>query len=419
MNPVDRVARACVTAAARRWPAELSQTMSLEWCAELDAVRDDPTTGPVTRAWRAAAFAGSIALSPPVEAAGTEPVTWRDRAGGAGRALTALSGVAAVTLLAAALFNATHLGYHRARPHLPPVGDALVDAGLLTVAAGLMAWAAAVAARRCPLPARRPATAVVRLTVASGAATYAFLLAGNRVAVMPFMGWMDIAPAVVAWVVLTGMSAAAATRYAAAGRRRLGLAVGTAGTLVALEVATAGGSLHAAATLGVGVTSAPAWFPLTLLPGGTVDFGPVLTGGAMMPGGPGPALRASDVLLGNAAAMIGPLLLCSAFVIGYAVRAVHRDTVTDQTPVAAAPAGWQRRILLGTLAGLAGLAGCEVVSRAGAGGAATPATLLDNATVFGFGFATHAAGRAAVTLLVAVAVVRYATDPRTERATPM
>ena len=417
MSALDRLARWCVGTAARRWPADLSGGLCREWNAELDALRNDPALGRVTRAARAVAFAGSIALSPPVEAAGADPVTWRERVGGAGRLLGTLSGAGLVTLLAAGLFNGSHLAYHRVRAHLPTAGDALADAGLLAAAAAVMVCVAVVAARRCPLPVGRPGAAVARRTVASGLATFAFLLAGNRVAVMPFMGWIDIAPAVVTWTVLTGAAAVVAARCSATGRPRLGLAAGAAGALVALEAATVAGSMHAASELGLGLGSAPVWFPLTLLPGGIAEFGPtVVAAGPTVP-----ALRASDILLGNASAMAGPLLLCSAFLIMYAVRAVRPIELVAvpavpgrtvparerQMPFAAVRAG-ARGAVGAAGAVLAGLIAGAVSSRSGQAVDATLADLRDNATVFGFGFATHSAGRTAVAVLVGIAVFRYA-----------
>ena len=82
-----RLADATLAAAAHRWPADVSDVMAREWQAELQAIRADPTLGPLTRAWRTIAFAGSIALSPAVEEAGG--VTALTGAGGGVLALAA------------------------------------------------------------------------------------------------------------------------------------------------------------------------------------------------------------------------------------------------------------------------------------------------------------------------------------------
>ncbi len=300
MSVVDGFTRACLASAARRWPADLSEPMSREWRAELDAVRADRTLGPVARSWRAVAFAASLAVSPAVEAADAPPRTWRDHAVGVGRAATWLSGLAGVTLLAAAGFNVVHEAYHGFGRHLSPMARVMAELGLVVAAVGVMSRIGLMAAqRRRAAPAGRSAVLCV---AALGLSMSAFLVAGNRVAVMPFMGWIDIAPGVAAWVVLMSVAVRLATRYAGSGRRRLGLLAAVGGGLVAVDSAAIGGSLHAAAALGVGYGSAPAWFPLALLPGGTADVGP-----------------ASTILLGNVSAIVGPLLLCSAFAVAYAL----------------------------------------------------------------------------------------------------
>jgi len=343
MSPIDRFAESCIARAARRWPEDLSETMSREWRAELAALRADPALGSFVHGRRAIAFAVSLACSPAVEAEDAVALRWRDRTAGLGRAMTALAGAVGVTLLAAALFNLVHHVYHNLYRHVSvPVGIA-ADVGLLAAAVAAMSWVGVVTARRSPLlPSSRFATTAALYAVPLGLAMYAFLLAGNQIAVMPFMGWTDIAPGVAAWTALTGISLGFATWFAASGRRRLGWSIGTVGSVVALESAAFCGSLHAADTLKVGFDSAPAWFPLALLPGGTVSFGHLLADGTASFGGrsqSGPAFHASDILLGNLSAMVGPLLLCSGFAVAYAMCRV-RDTApasvvvaTDHAPV--------------------------------------------------------------------------------------
>jgi hypothetical protein len=321
MNPIDRLAEWCVARAARRWPEDLSETLCREWRAELVALRTEPGLGPMVRSRRAIAFAASLACSPAVEAEGEPIPTWRDRLAGVGRASTALAGAAGVTLLAAALFNGVHDAYHGLSRHVSaPVGIA-ADVALVAAAVAVMAWVGVVAGRRGRWPAG--ARSAARYVLPFGLTMFAFLLSGNEIAIMPFMGWIDVAPAVAVWTVLTTLTLGLATRVAASGRRRLGLSAATVGTVVALECAAALGSLHAATTLRLGLGSAPAWFPLALLPGGTAGFGRLPADAAAALGGraqPGAATHASDILLGNASAMVGPLLLCSAFVVAYAMR---------------------------------------------------------------------------------------------------
>lgn len=326
------LARLLILLAARRWPRE----MAGEWLAELDTLRREGES------WRSLAFAVSLALSPAVEAADEAPATWRER-------LAAMGLPVALTLLAAGLFNAVHLTQYR-------FGQ---------LAAGLVLAGAAVA---LALLGQRPtATRVVLL----GAAMYAFLLAGNEVAVMPFMGWIDIAPAVLTWTALTAVTV----------RPGRGPVATIAGALIALDLAAVAGSLHAAATLGVSLEAAPLWFPLALLPGGTAWH--------------------SSILLGNTSAMVGPLTLCSVFLVAGALRSRFASGVP-----------------LGLGVAVAGLAVCELIRRSNGTADATVHRLLENSAVFGFGFLAHPAG-VLVTTLVVAALVAAGRRRHEEVATPM
>ena len=388
---IDRLARVLVDLAARRWPAELADEMAEEWHAELAALRAD------RRPWRSLAFAGSLALSPAVEAADEDPVTWPQRLAAGGRALSL---PIALTLVAAALFNGVHVAQER-------FGPAAGGAALGTAAVVM-----ALLGRR---------TTVGRVALL-GATVYGFLLAGNRVAVMPFMGWIDIAPAVITWTALTALTVHASSRLREAGRGLLGAVTAAFGALIALDLAAVAGSLHAAATLGVGAGSAPLWFPLALLPGGTADFGTYFANGTAAFGSlqqVGPAFHASDILLGNASAMIGPLALCSAYLTAGLLRRAKPVHARRLPPIPSPalrvfqanrpPDAADRidpRIPLGVMAALGGLAICEVQRRTSGAVDVTLRRLVDNSAVFGFGFLTHPAGRAAVALLAGLLVIR-------------
>ncbi|WP_203774197.1 hypothetical protein, partial [Actinoplanes nipponensis] len=286
MTAADRLARALIDRAARRWPADLRDELAREWHAELAHSR------------RKLAFAVSLAVSPAVEEADDEPATWARRGA---RWARSLSVPAALTLLAAALFNVVHLAQGRFG----------AVAGTATLA-GATAVMAAAGGRT-----------TVRRVLLLGLTGYMFLLAGNQVAVMPFMGWIDIGPAVLTWTVLTAATVRVSTRLRTAGHDRLAGLAAVAGAVLALDLAAAAGSLHAAAVLGMSPVSAPAWFPLALLPGGFAGFGAYFPDGAAAFGGlqqSGPAFHASNVLLGNASAMIGPLALCSVAVVAGLLR---------------------------------------------------------------------------------------------------
>jgi hypothetical protein len=357
------LARLALAATARRWPQDLSETMRYEWTAELDAIRTDPGLGRLRRAARMIAFAGSIALSPPVEEAGAEPATWRDR-------VVPPASAIGLTLLAAAMFNLAHLS----------------STVVLVIATALMAVLGA-----------RFRGGAVPMTALIGAALFAFLMAGNEVAVMPFMGWADVVPAVTVWTLLTSTAA----RLAA--RRRPVLAILTA--LLALETAVIAGALHAAHVLHLGLGSAPAWFPLALLPGGTANFGAYHPDGAAAFGrlqGSGPAFYASEILLGNASAMAGPMLLCSAFVLALALR---------RSPRPAAPGRRVLRVPLGVAGTVGALIVAEVIRRS-TDADSTLHHVLDNSTVFGFGFLADTPGRIAVALLGGFLMARIGDDAR-------
>ena len=361
MGPLDRLARAAVTAAARRWPPDLADDLRAAWLAELATL---------TGARRKLAFAGSLAVSPAVD----EP-SWASRAAGLGRHAAVAAGV---TLLAAALANT-------ARAAGPAAPALLLAAVAAMVAAG----------------------ARVRVPVALvGGALSAFLWVGNPVPVMPFLGAADIVPAVATWTLGTAITVRAARRRPGHARPRA-----FAGGLTTLVLATAAGSWHAAAVLGVPAWTAPAWFPLALLPGGVLRFGPGVPPGAAF----GPLrtyefAHASDILLANAAVTAGPMLLCTALLLaGATVRrvphggrryagAADRRCATGDARI--------REALAGVVAALAALAVAPLLP-----GGTTPSRMLDNATVFGFGFAVHPLGQGALALLVAVLTMRATRRP--------
>ncbi|MBG0567688.1 hypothetical protein [Actinoplanes aureus] len=371
----ERVAHVLLRLAARRWPAGMHQ----EWSAELASLRGRP--------WRMLTFAGSLAIT---------SASGMPRAAAVARAGTAAM---LVVLLSAALFNGVHLALHRAETRLPWSGEATLVGALLAVAMLLMAGAGARWRPRRPVPA----------TLLIGAAAYAFLLAGNETPVMPFMGWRDVTPAVATWTAVTAMSSWAAVRLRAAGRTRRAAVVAVGGGLLALHTAAAAGSLHAAATLGLSSGSAPAWFPLAMLPGGTGGFGTYFAGGqpaiSGLPGS-GPAFHASDILLANTAALSGPLLLCSAFLCAAALTPSRRPG-RAASPLIARLHGRADPLIVaasGTAAAVLLLAGH--MPRAVAAEAALP-RLVDNSMVFGFGFLAHPAGRAALAFAVALLIAHH------------
>ncbi len=307
-------AAALVRLAARRWPADLATDLEREWLAELAALRGRP--------WRRIAFAGSLAVAPSVDGP-----SWPERA-------HRLATPAALTLIAAALCNGVRLaGYH---------AGTVAAAGTLVVALALMAYAGR----------RTPPGGVLLL----GAGLFAFLFAGNPVAVMPFMGWRDVGPAAAVWTAGTVLTLRVRSRPAA-----------VAGTLLTLDLAVAAGSVHAAAALDVPLSGALLWLPQTLLPGAE-----------------------HPVLISNAAVMAGVLTFGSAYVLAGRLR----SRPARPPRLGAVPAG-VGAALVGVLAG-------EVLRR-------SPRS-VDG--VFGFGFLAHPIGLAVAALLVALVAAHRAPTAR-------
>ncbi|AGL14926.1 hypothetical protein [Actinoplanes sp. N902-109] len=299
------IAERLIMLAARRWPADLAADLEREWLAELSVLRGKPL--------RRLSFAASLAASPAIDGP-----TWEDRA-------RSLATPVVLTLIAAALFNGVRL----AQQH----GGQMVAAVAFALALAAMGWAGR----------RTTPGGVVML----GACVWAFLLAGNPVAVMPFMGWRDIGPALATWTVVMALVA----------RSRSALAA-VAGTLVALDLAVVAGSVHGALSLGVPFWAAPLWLPQTFLPS-----------------------AGHPVLIGNAAAIVGVLLFVSAYVLSGALR---RKTARPPQP---------GRLPAGLAAAVASVAVGEVLRRS--------PRAID--AVFGFGFLSHPAGLAATALVIALA----------------
>jgi hypothetical protein len=419
VTPILRLAQACVTVTARRWPEELSEGLAREWRAELRALGEDAAPGSFLRSWRAISFATSLLVSPAVEPAGAPQRTWRQHANRSGRALTAMALAACVPLLAAAVFNAVHVSNHALGPLTSPLTRMIANSGLLVAAAAAMWLFGGIVAERGRIPwSGRPAAVAFGCTVPVGLAMFAFLLAGNRVAVMPFMGWLDLAPGIAAWIVLTSATIRLALRSVTPGRHWPALVIGAVGTFVALDGAAIAASFHAASTLGVGAGWAPAWFPLALMPGGTTSFGPFFGDGTAAFGHlrqAGPPFHASDILLGNVAATMGPLLLCSVFLIAYATR----GTAAAQAEQTRARHRYGSRVVAVFAAGVILAAGAIGAYPAvhGFDPSAVLARIEDNSAVFGFGFASHLPGRVALVVLFGLALARL-TDAAFGAPTP-
>jgi hypothetical protein len=132
----------------------------------------------------------------------------------------------------------------------------------------------------------------------------------------------------------------------------------------------------------------------------------------------GPAFHASGVLLGNASAMIGPLVLCTVYLLARTLLARTLDTRTLlvqtlhlHTAVArVARTRFDLRIPLGAGGAVLALAAGDLIRRSNGTVDATLHRMLDNSTVFGFGFLAGMPGRIAVALLAGL-LIAHAGDP--------
>jgi len=333
---VHRFADACVTTAARRWPEDLATTMAYEWRAELAALRADRALHPMVRAWRSLRFAMSLAVSPSVESEKPMTITWRDRLPGLGGAAMAAAGVLGTALLAVVAYRMatfgleSNLDQHASETVVESVGTVL-----LVVASLAFGWIGTAAARRSPITsARRSASAIAILaSVPLGLAMW--LMLGAPADEYQPTNWSDMGLACAAWIAVTALTAVPALRLAAAGRRAAAWSVGIIGGLMAVDAASVTGGVRTAAQLHAGYGFAAGWFPLSLLPSHIASFGHYYATGTATYDGTsvsGDPFYASSMLLGTIGAFAGPLLLCSAFVLAFTMRAV-RGPVEATAPV--------------------------------------------------------------------------------------
>lgn len=374
MSGAAAVADRLLRVAARRWPADLRASMLEEWRAELAAVGDDPRLGPVARAVRQVRFAMSLAGSPPVEDEHGVPRGWREllpRAGDVFRPLLMMLGAAlGCRMLASGVPTLGSAILTRVRGYPSDLGpswhagtvDWAADAVTvlaLAAAVGVAGWAGGYIGSRLPVSwAHRG-----RLGAAGSVAIAVPTVAAGLLAIdSAFSAQLDLGsdggtvligqplgPDVV-WAVLFTPLAVVAVRLFGRGRSRQALLVAVLGGLAVLEVAAMVAGRHAATVEGLDFSTSPSWFPLTLLDprGSGVRLGPVHQGDV-----------ASETVVALIATMLRSLLVATAFVTGYGLRA-GRATASAGVPArAAALAGTvarpPSRRLFGLVAGGAGL----------------------------------------------------------------
>lgn len=357
MNTFDRLADALVRRAARRWPADVADSMLREWRAELAAVQTQPQVRPAARAWRQLAFALSLACSPTAEprgSIGSESKRIAIAFARAGRQFVLALGV---VLLARFVVVGMHdlagqLVNHN-RYDLEPATWWYVTAyvGADIVGLAIMGLVAVFVLRRTRMAIRPAVVLIVPLALAS----YLVHLAGHS---GDGYGPGDLIPAqgaaaIGAWALVLLVVVGVGRRLAGAGRRTAAWAVTGLGAFVAADVAAFTASVRAAGTLHIGRGFGLLWLPLSYLPYGFTGIGPLIPAGTTRIGSgsigsdqPFPAL---SLLLPLSVEVAVPLLMCSAFVIVAALR-MRPQSVTaierpEPTPHPRVVVSWLPRLL--------------------------------------------------------------------------
>ncbi|MGW0436100.1 hypothetical protein ACWDV4_26580 [Micromonospora sp. NPDC003197] len=350
MRAVERVAVRLLRLASRRWPADLRELMLAEWLAELAVISADRTRRPVARAVRQLRYAISLAGSPPVGDEYGVPRGWREMLPGLGQAVQPV-----LMLLGAAVFCSLLVGLvgglgnwvlEMIRGYRIPSDEfdwvcgatSVASLAIATVAAALIGgWLG----RRLPIGwAHR-----TRLAAAGSAVLAPVVLAiGVQVQHLVSLSRHDIPddgtvtmigpepfPAVVLWAALVAPLAGYAVRLRRRGRRRQAAWIVVLGSFVALELTAIVAGQLAAAIEGVSFATSAWWFPFSLL--GYDDRS------TSLPALLGADALAIDIVLTAVAGTMRPLLACTAFAVGYGIRA-SRASVAEvlRAPVSVPPA---------------------------------------------------------------------------------
>jgi hypothetical protein len=364
---VNRLERAALHVAWRRWPVRLRDERRREWEAELAVLASEPDRGPLARSVGRLRFALSLAWSPPVEDEHGVPRGWHEVLPGLGRAVraplalmaTALMGWAAVAAVAFAVRTAMTLisdggAGAASREGIDWFGTALnvvVLVGVAVVGTGLFGrWLG----RRLPMNwAHRGRMSDLGSAVVVPMVLGALFLGVDRLSgpdieqgpgVVIYLP--DVLPAVLVWVVSIVVVAAAVVRLIRPrppggreperperpGPPGLAWLVGLGGGALALSLAGIVAGLRAALRVGLDPATAPLWtFQALLFPyDGGPAYGPRSQGWV-----------ASEEVVGLITYTVRSLLL--ATVLTFAYVAVARPGPAAVRLPDAAPAGIVRR----------------------------------------------------------------------------
>ena len=339
MSWVSRGYDALLRSAARRWPDDIADDMLREWRAELAAV---PTTTRRARtAWQRFTFAVSLACSPGPGRTPSVAGIWSDRAATTGLGLAYLAMLGGVVLASTAIAGVNE----SAGSYVGRLSG--YDFGAMNVARVLLAalsivpmmWLARLATNAFPhrgaarAPVRAVAVTVLPMTAVLGLFDYYTRGPNAR---NPVSGGAGIWGPIGAGVVLA-VGLVAGLMLTRRGRRRLGVLVAGAATLIAADFAFGLSTQPDAHALGIGATGTLALLPASLLAWGSVHFGQYFPAGVHTVNGvtfSGGDEYGSDMVLNSTLALT--ILLCMAFAARYAWRLATRSAPAPE-PAAEVP----------------------------------------------------------------------------------
>jgi hypothetical protein len=349
VNAVDRLTDALVRRAARRWPADVADSLLREWRAELAVIQTQPHTRIGPRIWRQVAFASSLAFSPSNGVDGPASAGWRQMSqwGRAARQFALMLGIALAAMVVARAMNelAFQVLTGNDWQSLPPrsvQGIGTVAAQLLGIV--IMTLVGAWLSRRA-----RPALETLRsgailraayFVVPLGVAQYAVHAADRLEELNGIQGYPyqpQAAVAIGAWTMVMMFSVAVSLRLAARGKQAVAWLAAAAGALLAADISGFVAAERAARSLHVALASGPLWFPRSYLPDGIAGLGAQFPSGLLQSLTIGPPanyrLHPLYVVLPLAGDIALPLMLCGGFLVTYVLRRPAASTA----PVTAGP----------------------------------------------------------------------------------
>jgi hypothetical protein len=336
VNTLDRITDALVRHAARRWPADVAESLLREWRAELATLQTQPHSNAGPRMWRQVAFASSLAFSPSNGVDGPASAGWRQLSQWvrAAQQFAVMLGIALAAMVVARAMN--ELAFQvltgndwQSLPARSVQGIGTVAAQVLGVV--IMATAGAWLSRRS-----RPALDTLRsgsilraayFVVPLGVAQYVVHAADRLKELNGLQGYPyqpQAAAAIGAWTMVMVFSVAVALRLAARGKRAMAWLAAAAGALLAADISGFVAAARAARSLHVALASGPLWFPRSYLPDGIAGLGAQFPSGLVQSFSLAPLanyrLHPLYVVLPLAGSIALPLMLGGGFLVTYVLR---------------------------------------------------------------------------------------------------